>query len=335
MEKKILISFKVFLALITLNLELKAQWNTNTSSIFLSDSSKNVGIGTSKPYGKLHISGFINIVGNATTGSAKIRLQAANSTNDNVITSKDENSNDLWLMNLANRSHNNAFSLTSGQSGGTFSISKNGNVGIGTFSPYGKLEVYGGFINVAGATSHAKLRMQASSSTNENRIESRDQSSNYLWYISMGVRNSNNKFALYSGTTGSYIFNISTSGNVGIKTNYSSTYALNVCGSIRATEVRVQTNWCDYVFNKDYDLKPLEEVEQFIAVNNHLPDVTPGNKIESEGLDVGQTSSQMIRKIEELTLYVIQLNNKMKQKDSQIKELSEAIKTLESEANSK
>lgn len=107
-------------------------------------------------------------------------------------------------------------------------------------------------------------------------------------------------------------------GNVGIGT-FPSTYKLNVCGTIRATEVRVTTGWCDYVFADDYKLPALHDVEAFIKENKHLPDVTPGAIIENEGLEVGKTSAQMIKKIEELMLYVIDLQK-------QVNDLKQAVK---------
>ncbi len=104
-----------------------------------------------------------------------------------------------------------------------------------------------------------------------------------------------------------YIFN---NGNVGIGTN-ANLYKLDVCGTMRAKEVRVATGWCDYVFADDYKLPALSDVEAFIKTNKHLPDVTPGSVIEGEGLEVGKTSAQMIKKIEELTLYVIELQKQV------------------------
>jgi hypothetical protein len=68
-------------------------------------------------------------------------------------------------------------------------------------------------------------------------------------------------------------------------------------------------------------LKPLSEVETFIKENKHLPDVTKGSIIESEGLEVGKTSAQMIKKIEELTLYVIDLQKQV----NELKEESEIV----------
>jgi hypothetical protein len=88
-------------------------------------------------------------------------------------------------------------------------------------------------------------------------------------------------------------------------------YKLNVCGTIRATEVRVEAGWCDYVFAHDYKLPSLNEVESYIKINKHLPGVTAGPEIEKNGLEVGKVSSQMIKKIEELTLYVIELQKQV------------------------
>ncbi len=101
-----------------------------------------------------------------------------------------------------------------------------------------------------------------------------------------------------------------TTNNIGLGTN-NPAYKLDVCGTIRAKEVRVSTGWCDYVFSDDYKLRSLVEVEQFIKTNKHLPDVTAGNEIETEGLEVGKVSAQMIKKIEELTLYVIDLQKQV------------------------
>jgi hypothetical protein len=100
-------------------------------------------------------------------------------------------------------------------------------------------------------------------------------------------------------------------GNLGIGAS-PGTAKLSVCGTVRCTELRVETGWCDYVFAKDYKLRPLEEVEAFIEENHHLPDIDPGVSIETDGLNVGEMSAKMIKKIEELTLYVIQQNNRIK-----------------------
>ena len=127
--------------------------------------------------------------------------------------------------------------------------------------------------------------------------------------IAFGWGNSNNFTETMTFLTGS--------GQLGLGTS-TPAYKLDVCGTIRAKEVRVATGWCDYVFADDYKLPALSEVEAFIKTNKHLPEVTPGAVIESEGLEIGKTSAQMIKKIEELTLYVIDLQkqvNELKKND--------------------
>ena len=75
-----------------------------------------------------------------------------------------------------------------------------------------------------------------------------------------------------------------------------------------------QDTWSDYVFAEDYELKPLSEVEAFIDANNHLPDVPSETEIFENGVNLGQMDETLLRKIEELTLYVIELK---KESDSQ------------------
>lgn len=94
-------------------------------------------------------------------------------------------------------------------------------------------------------------------------------------------------------------------GNVGIGT-INPTYKLSVNGNVRAKEIIVESGWADYVFQDDYKLKPLNEVEDFIRANKHLPNIPSAIEIQTSGLSVGETQKKMMEKIEELTLYIIQ-----------------------------
>ncbi len=86
-------------------------------------------------------------------------------------------------------------------------------------------------------------------------------------------------------------------------------------GKVVASQLRVETfdstYWPDYVFKDDYKLKSLEELEQFIAENNHLPDVPSADQVSKEGLNVGDNQAVLLKKIEELTLYVIELKKEI------------------------
>lgn len=71
-------------------------------------------------------------------------------------------------------------------------------------------------------------------------------------------------------------------------------------------------DWADYVFESDYNLMSLEEIESFTKKNKHLPNVPSADEMAESGLDVAQTSKMFMEKIEELTLYMIELNKEVK-----------------------
>jgi uncharacterized coiled-coil protein SlyX len=86
-----------------------------------------------------------------------------------------------------------------------------------------------------------------------------------------------------------------------------SSYTLFVKGGILTEELRISTfgYWADYVFAKEYQLKPLSEVEKFISEHGHLPNVPSAEEIKEQGFEVAEMSKMQQEKIEELTLYAI------------------------------
>lgn len=77
-------------------------------------------------------------------------------------------------------------------------------------------------------------------------------------------------------------------------------------GVLSAREVKVDLNaWPDYVFKKDYELKPIYEVKSFINQHGHLPNVPTAQEIESNGVNLGDMAKITMEKVEELTLYLI------------------------------
>lgn len=106
------------------------------------------------------------------------------------------------------------------------------------------------------------------------------------------------------------------SGNVGIGAAASSEHKLSVNGKIRAQEIKVETaNWPDYVFKPAYKLPSLSETEQFIQENGHLPEVPKAEEVEANGIQLGEMNKILLKKIEELTLQVIQLNKTVEKQE--------------------
>lgn len=111
--------------------------------------------------------------------------------------------------------------------------------------------------------------------------------------------------------------NILTDANIGIGTNSfvdgADTYRLSVDGKVRATAVKVYTDWADYVFEDDYSLPTLKEVEKHIKEKGHLKDIPSAKEVEENGIDVGEMNKLLLQKVEELTLYVIKLNKEIEE----------------------
>lgn len=98
-------------------------------------------------------------------------------------------------------------------------------------------------------------------------------------------------------------------------------------GLLYAREVKVNLdNWSDYVFDKSYPLMPLSELQQFIQKNNHLPNVPSAKEMTDNGLNVAQSSIIFMEKIEELTLYVLQIHEKVKTQEELLKQQEETIR---------
>jgi len=121
------------------------------------------------------------------------------------------------------------------------------------------------------------------------------------------------------------IAGLNITGNVGIGTNDPGSYKLAVNGTIHSKAVVVDLiEWPDFVFKRDYKLMPLSQVKSFIDQNMHLPDVPTATTIEKDGVNLGEMNKALLKKVEELTLYLIE-------KDKQINGLKSSQDKLQIE----
>ncbi len=109
-------------------------------------------------------------------------------------------------------------------------------------------------------------------------------------------------------------------------------YMLSVDGKIISTEVKVKNRgqWPDYVFKDDYKKMNLDELEAYIQQHHHLPDVITAEVEEKEGHELGAMDAVLLKKIEELTLYVIELNKRNNALECELNKVKQQLVTTDS-----
>jgi hypothetical protein len=114
-------------------------------------------------------------------------------------------------------------------------------------------------------------------------------------------------------TNGVERLRVNADGKIGIKTSVIPNDAdVAIGGNISVRKLKVtQDTWADFVFDKNHKIPTLEQLEKYIDQNNHLPGVPTTTSVQKNGLDVGDNQTLLLQKIEELTLYVIQLNKEI------------------------
>jgi len=322
---------------------VKGQWTTGGSNIYNSNTG-NVGIGTTSPETKLHVNGVIKSSLLSLSENATVLGYFGRGL---PITGGWTQTPDVLALTYMGRD----FAIggwsksTAVWKGAAFYInSDNGNVGIGTIDPSAKLHINASLtesaIKIGSPNVQGNINVPVGASTGGYNLDF------YTWrdiqvdQIGARIRaeriNSyqpNNALVqsmdlVFSTSTGGIQteltekLRINSTGNVSIGTSDAKGYKLAVNGNILATEIKVQAApWPDYVFSKNYKLPALQSIEKHIKKEGYLPDMPSAKEVESNGINVGEMNAKLLKKIEELTLYIIDQNKELLNQKDQLNNL--------------
>jgi len=212
-----------------------------------------------------------------------------------------------------------------------FTILAAGNVGIGTTTPLGLLHVG----DNAGAGVVLDNRMTSLTSKIPAQIGWAESSFGIAGDLVIAPRTdiaASTRFYTNDGTSIDERMRILGNGNVGIGTATTGVHKLAVEGSIGAREVKVENAaWPDFVFEKEYSLPTLKEVAKHIEAKGHLKDIPSAKEVAKNGIFLGEMDANLLRKIEELTLYTLAQEEKINTANTKIAQLEsekEDIKKL-------
>jgi len=213
-----------------------------------------------------------------------------------------------------------SFMLSFAQASNTFPDT--GKVGIGTLTPRSTLEVFEWVPSLdisSGKNTEAMVDNEAIGALNFYKHYALGYAAAIkLLQAGNGDQYSPAHLAFFTTSGGSVYtcapeerLRITSSGNVGIGTSTPNA-KLAVNGNIRAKEIKIEmANWPDYVFAKDYKLPSLQETEKHIKEKGHLPGIPSAEEVKANGVDLGEMNAKLLKKIEELTLYLIELKKEV------------------------
>ncbi len=191
-----------------------------------------------------------------------------------------------------------------------------GNIGIGTLRPRQKLHIVDGNILVSRTSRKAPGSTNGSILFGSNITNNSPHGQWGIEYLSQdGIYGLNFWQPTTSNTNvNNFVLFLKDNGNVGIGTsNPQAKLAVN--GDILARSIRVSvvsTYWPDYVFSSEYKLMSLDELENYISDNKHLPGIVSAKEVGEQGnIDLAEMNTKLLEKIEELTLYIIDLQKQI------------------------
>jgi hypothetical protein len=325
------------LSLLGSELSFGQQWQGSSNATGNIHREGNVGIGTSQPESKLHVAGGDITLDNRMS----IIFKNAAGQNDGTRISR-FGGNALRFRYTGNTLvfdalNDHPFQIRNSTDSPVFSIRPNGhasfnnsgNLGIGTRNPVDILHLHHAQFpalrltdgsNRAGQLALASANGFFSPISTPGDVVLRSLQDDVVLY---SVRGSLRFATEAAGSGTNEKMTILSNGNVGVGTT-NPLHKLAVNGTIRAKEIIVDTDWSDFVFEDDYELRSLEEIESYIKANGHLPEVPSEKEVKEHGVNLGEMQAKLLQKIEELTLYTIQ-------QQKQIDELQQRLLNFEME----
>jgi len=198
-------------------------------------------------------------------------------------------------------------------------INQDGNIGIGTTIPQSVLNIKrtdmgNDLISIVRNSDSPNLDFVSSYSGSDDL-----QSGSF----GFGVRPLDDSWQIWSkkpSVAWENLFSVKLNGNVGIGT-VSPQEKLTVAGTIGTREIKVSTNaGADFVFEPDYKLTDLSDLEKFVKTNKHLPEIPTARQMVENGVSLGELNIKLLQKVEELTLHLIEKDKALKNDASSIKD---------------
>ncbi|MBQ4820255.1 hypothetical protein [Aquimarina sp. MMG016] len=285
------------------------------------NSNGNVGIGTTNPTEKLQVNGNIsafegdiilhnNSINQEDSGTIRWNeYPGGTNTNQSGAYMKYNGSNNY--LQISTNDENNNYEHVRVYRGGRLVLQPNsGNVGIGTTNPSGKLEILkNADLSNAITLPNSGLIIRADNNGNDASLRFGVDNTNLKAVIQTQQTTTAAKFDLLINPFG---------GNIGIGTTTPDS-KLAVNGNIHAKEVKIDLiGWPDYVFESDYNLPTLQEVENHIVEKGHLQNIPSAAEVAENGIQLGEMNKKLLEKIEELTLYMIEQNKKTAQLQKEV-----------------
>ncbi len=277
-----------------------------------------VGIGTYAPAANFHVIGNSVFSGSSGANNSSAAIQG----NDNA--SSASNPEYTWWNNTSTGLFHPSSNVIGFSTAATerMRIDPNGNVGIGTASPVQTLDVNGRVYVEKGIIQKDGPPITASNATDLGLY-----SLGSTW-MRLVTNHQPIRFFTDANTTSNLtgstaVMTIESTGIVGIGLipDPLSTSKLQVEGTIAAREVKVTTGpFPDFVFESNYNLRSVKELENYISLNKHLPEIPSSKEVASNnGIELGDMQTKLLQKIEELTLYMIAQDKKIEELQKEIK----------------